>query len=224
MTGHDQRLGDPRIAAALRAFRAQGDPYAVRHTVQLTSFGGSGTTALTDSFQAAGLDLPPGPGQWPHKHTRRPPHGDAVPSDFRVVYPVGDPRDAVLSVFRRGYQWGHWRALHDVDEQTETPAFLDSLDAFLARDQDEFALEAHFDAWLAHPAGYPVMVVRFDRIDEVWDELRRFVGLPADHPRVTYRPRHSDWSSTEPGVRARLDELYGSLAARIDELPATMVV
>lgn len=220
---------DQAIAAALARQAivdhiAKGDPLAIRHRVQITSFGGSGTTALTNSFAAAGLDLPPGPAQWPHKHMRRPPTADDVPDGFRVVYPVGDPRDAVLSVFRRGIQDGHWRALHYIPPEVPSPDGLATLTSFLERGVDEFALLDHLRGWIAHPGGYPVMFVRFDLIDEAWDELARFVGLPARHPPVTLRSRASDWRASPPEVRDRLDAMYGELAALIDTFPPTQVI
>lgn len=217
-------IAEALAAAAVVEYARRGDPYAVRHRVQITSFGGSGTTALTAAFLDGGLDLPPGPGQWPHKHTRRPPEAAAVPAGFRVVYPVGDPRDAVLSVFRRDYQRGHWRALHDAPADAETPAFLDTLDTFLARGVDEFGLEDHLDAWLHHPPGYPVMVLRFDRIDDVWDEVADFVGLPPDRPRITRRARATDWRAAPPAVREAIDALYTPLAERIAGFPPVQVV
>jgi hypothetical protein len=212
--------------AAIDDFVGKGDPYAIRHRVQVTSLGGSGTTAITASFLEAGLDLPPGPAQWPHKHLRRPPVADEVPDGFRVVYPVGDPRDAVLSVFRRGIQDGHWRALHleSLEADTATPTRLADLDTFLDAGIDDFELTDHLRGWLDHPPGYPVMFVRFDLIDEAWDELASFVGLPPDHPRISFEARASDWRATPPAVRDRIDEMYGELAAFIDSFPAVRVV
>ena len=209
---------------AIADFVAKGDPLVIRHHVQITSFGGSGTTALSNSFAVAGLDLPPGPAQWPHKHLRRPPTADEVPADFRVVYPLADPRDAVLSVFRRGIQDGHWRALHYVPPEVPTPEGLATLTAFLERGVDELALMDHLRGWIAHPAGYPVMFVRFDLIDEAWDEIARFVGLPVGHPPVTLRARASDWRASPPDIRDRLDAMYGELAALIDTFPPTRVI
>ena len=217
-------MGEALADAAIRAYAAEGDPYRIRHRVQITSFGGSGTTALTKSFLEAGLVLPPGPAQWPHKHTRRPPTAAAVPEGFRVVYPVGDPRDAVVSIFRRTYQWGHWRALHDGPEDRDPPASLESLESFVAAGVDEFALADHLDTWLDHPPGYPVMVLRFDRIDEAWETLADFVGLPDDHPRLVHLARASDWRAAPPTVREGLDALYGPLAARIAGFPPVQVV
>lgn len=209
---------------AIAEFVAKGDPFAVRHQVQITSFGGSGTTALTQSFLDAGLDLPPGPAQWPHKHLRRPPTSDAVPAGFRVVYPVGDPRDAVLSVFRRGIQDGHWRGLHHIDPATPTPDRLADLESFLAAGIDDFGLADHLERWRHHPPGYPVMFVRFDLIDDAWDDLAAFVGLPEGHPRLHHRARASDWSTVPAEYRAPLDAMYGELAALIETFPATQVI
>lgn len=221
---HDLAIAAALSRRAIDDFAAKGDPYAVSHTVQLTSFGGSGTTALTRSFVDARLDLPPGPAQWPHKHLREPPSGDDVPAGFRVVYPLSDPRDAVLSLFRRGIQDGHWRWLRRVEPTVATPESLTDLEHFLAAGIDEFDLADHVDRWRAHPPGYPVMFVRFDRIDEVWDRLAEFVGLPEGHPPVAYRARASDWRSEPPEVREPLHALYGDLAAQIESRPPMEVI
>lgn len=209
---------------AIEDFVAQGDPYAIRHTVQVTSLGGSGTTALSASFIAAGLDLPPGPGQWPHKHLRNPPAAADVPEGFRVIYPISDPRDAVLSVFRRGIQDGHWRALRGIDPEVPTPSMLADLDAFLATGEDGFDLLGHLTRWIDHPPGYPVMFVRFDLIDSGWDDVAAFAGLPQSHPRVRYETRASDWRTESPEVRARLEEIYDPVAELIASFPATKVI
>ncbi len=219
----NHRIAEALAAEAIADAVEQGDPYAVRHRVQVTSLGGSGTTSLTASFVEAGLDLPKGPGEWPHKHLRTPPTGDEVPPGFRVVYPISDPRDAVLSIFRRGIQAGHWRWLN-LPHDGEPPAALDDLESFLEGGVDEFGLTDHLERWIDHPPGYPVMFVRFDRIDEAWDELAEFVGLPAGHPPVSYQARASDWRSEAEWVRTRIDEIYGDLAERIESFPAARVV
>lgn len=220
----DHALAIALSRKAILEYVAQGDPFAVPHTVQITSCGGSGTTALTDNFVDAGLSLPRGPGQWPHKHQRVPPAADVVPEGFRVVYVLGDPRDAVLSVFRRGIQVGHWTGLHHYGEDVPVPAALDSLAAFVEKGEDLFALDDHVQQWLDHPPGYPVMFLRFNRVDEAWDDVAEFVGLPHGTPRLSFESRHSDWRSEAPVVRDMLDSLYGGLAERIDQMPASMIV
>ena len=219
MAEWNARIAEAVAAEAIETFAAQGDPFAFHHTVQITSLGGSGTTALTKVMEDEGLDLPRGPAQWPHKHMRRAPEAGEVPDGFRVLYPVGDPRDTVLSIFRRGIQAGHWRALLHNDPEIPVPASLESLDTFLAAGVDEFDLAGHFAGWFDHPPGYPVMFLRFDFIDDVWDEVAAFVGLADSVEPVRHRPRTSDWRAEPAPIRDALDALYGELAARIDALP-----
>ena len=68
------------------------------------------------------------------------------------------------------------------------------------------------------------MFVRFDLIDEAWDALADFVGLPSGHPPVTYQARASDWRAEPDPIRTRIDEIYGQLAARIASFPAYQIV
>lgn len=201
-----------------------GDPYRITHTVQVTSFGGSGTTALCQNFLAGGVDLQPGPAQWPFKHRRQPPRADEVPEGFRVLYLVGEPRDAILSIFRRDYQIGHYRALHGKDPGADTRRRLETLDTFLAAGVDDFALAEHLEGWLDHPAGYPVLFVRYESLSDAWDEVAAFVGLPPDHHALPRRSRRSDRRAIPAPMQEQLDALYGDLAARIAELPPTLVV
>ena len=211
------------LAPRLAAYADRHDALLIDHTVQVTSFGGSGTTALCDHLLALGVDLQKGPAQWPFKHRRNPPPASEVPEAFRVVYLVGDPRDAVMSVFRRDYQIGHWAALNERDPDEETQRRLASLDAFLDAGRDEFELADHFARWRAHDRGYPVMFLRYDHLGEVWPDVARFVGLPPEAPALETRPRHSDWRALPPERRRQLDALYGELARTIDELPSVEI-
>jgi hypothetical protein len=209
---------------AIRRHASHGDPYRIEHRVQVTSFGGSGTTALCDHLLAAGVELQPGPAQWPFKHRRTPPTADQVPDGFRVVYVVGDPRNAVLSLFRRGIQYGHYEALNERPPEAPTAERLRDLESFLAGDGDPFDLADHVHGWLHHPPGYEVLFARQEHMRAEWPKIADFVGLPSDHPALRGRTRSSDWSSRPEGVRARLQELYGPLAAQIEAMPPLQVV
>jgi hypothetical protein len=207
------------LAPRLADYADRHDALAIDHTVQVTSFGGSGTTALCDHLLSLGVDLQKGPAQWPFKHRRIPPSATEVPDGFRVVYLVGDPRDAIMSVFRRDYQVGHWSALNERDPDDETQRRLASLDAFLDAGHDEFELADHFARWRAHDPGYRVMFLRYDHLGEVWPEVADFVGLSPAQPALPTKARHSDWRSLPPERRRQLDALYGELARTIDALP-----
>ena len=212
------------LARELPEYERSVDPYRVTHTVQVTSFGGSGTTALCAHLLAAGVDLQPGPAQWPFKHRRQPPSAHEVPEGFRVLYLVGDPRDAVLSIFRRNLQVGHYGALHGRPPEPEVMQRLETLETFLAAGIDDFDLAGHVDGWLHHPAGYPVLFVRYDRLPEVWDEVNAFVGLEPEHPPMPLRERNSDSRAISSPAKEQLDTMYGELAARIVALAPTQLV
>lgn len=209
---------------AIRQYKAEGDPYRIQHTVQVTSFGGSGTTALCNHLLRAGVDLQPGPAQWPFKHRRRPPAAGDVPEGFRVVYLVGDPRNAVLSLFRRGIQVGHFEALHERSPDPAMAQRLRDIDTFLAGDDDPYELADHVRGWLEHPAGYPVLVVRQDRLASEWREIATFVGVPHERPSIPSRVRTSDWRNESRWVKTRLNHLYGDLAAEIDAMPPLRLI
>ena len=141
--------------------------------------------------------------------------GRRVPPGFRV-YIVGDPRDAVLSIFRRGLQIGHFRSLNGIDPGPHARQRLETLETFLAAGVDDFGLAHHVDGWLAHPDGYPVLFVRYEQLAESWDTLSTFVGLEPGRPAMPIRTRSSNRQELGSPAKEQLDLLYGDLAARID--------
>jgi hypothetical protein len=215
---------ETELAAFLAQYAQRADAFEIDHTIQVTSYGGTGTTALYRSFIEGGLSVPKGPGQWPFKHRRSAPQASEVPDDFRVVYIIGDPRDAVVSLFRRDYQIGHYQALHQrfLDPSLEGP--MSSIEAFCADGVDHFALADHFEGWQNHPAGYPVMVLRYEYVADVWPEICDFVGLDPLPPSPTWRPRKSDWTSLKSPMREQLDAMYRSLAERVSALDPVQII
>lgn len=214
--------GDPHSDAVRRAladYAAHHGPLAeILHTVQMTSFGGSGSTALSGHLMAAGVDLPKTPGEAPFKHQRVPPDPRAVPQGFRVLYPFADPRNAMLSIFRRGRAVGHYRGLFLGEPPTEVAERLSCLDAFLRGGIDDFALEDHIDRWM-QPHGFPVMFFRYEALPAAWSAIQEFLGLGRDVPCLAVRPRTSDWRDLSSSERKVLESIYGRLASRLDAMP-----
>ena len=193
---------------------------AYEHTVQVTSYGGSGTNALIRHLEAAGVHLPTSPGGWPFKHGQ-PPSTDEVQPGYRVVYVHGDPRITVLSLFRRELHEAVFKWLNFGDEITASARqHLSSLEAFAEGGVDEFGFERHLDRWRDRdPKTYPVLFVRYERIDEAWPAIRDFVGLPDDYPVVPLYARESDWRQLPEPLRGRLDAIYERFAARVAARP-----
>ncbi len=212
------------LDAYLAEYAKRPDAFDVDHTVQITSYGGTGTTALYRTFIDGGLSIPKGPGQWPFKHRRIAPEASEVPDGFRVIYLIGDPRDAVVSLFRREYQVGHYQALHEQLLDPSMAESMSSIEAFTAKGEDHFALADHFNGWRNHPGGYPVMILRYEYVVSVWREICEFVDLDVDLPPPTWRKRRSDWTTLESPTRERLDGMYSALAKRVEALEPVQIV
>ncbi len=218
-SGSRARQLNDAIADRMLEELARSPEQTIRHTVQITSFGGSGTTALLEHLRQAGVDVPETPGSFPFKHQRTPPGSDRVPPGFRVVYPYGDPRNAVVSVFRREFQGGHYRGMRLRRPPADVEQSLHSLERFLERGIDEFEVADHFDRWFARDGrAYPVLFVRYEQLPEVWPTVREFVGLPPDQPALTVQPRVSEWQALPARLRDRIDRMYGDLARRLARL------
>lgn len=112
-----------------------------RHTVQLTSFGGAGTTMLYRFMTESGLDVPRD-GDWGiWKHAPEPPDSSEVRQGFRAVYLFGDPINAVLSVFNRKFQSFHVGRMHgDLDNWNDSWNLTEYLEAGV----DRFGMSDHF--------------------------------------------------------------------------------
>ena len=220
----ERRLNDAIADEMLHRLATSDELSQVRHRVQVTSFGGSGTTALLDHLRQGGVDVPATPGSFPFKHQRVPPAPDSVPPGFRVVYNFGDPRNAVESVFRRGFQGGHYRGMRLRKPTPEAERHLTDLDHFLDAGVDEFELEDHFEQWFDRDARpYPVLFLRYEQLPEIWPTVCEFVGLPRGSACLAMRSRASEWTALEDTQRERIDAMYGRLARRLAALPPVEV-
>jgi len=217
---YERRLNDAIADEMLDRLARSDELSQIRHRVQITSFGGSGTTALHEHLLQAGVDVPTTPGSFPFKHQRVPHASNVVPPGFRVVYPFGDPRNAVVSVFRRGFQGGHYRGMRLRKPTLEAENHLVDLEHFLEGGVDEFEIEDHFDRWFnGTNRTYPVLFLKFDHLAQAWPAVCEFVGLGPDTPCLPMRVRASEWTTLDAPQHERIDAMYGALARRLAALP-----
>lgn len=200
------------------------DVNAITHTVQVTSFGGAGTTALCAHLDKCGADIQSGPAHWPFKHRRHPPVLAATPTGFRAIYLVSEPRDAILSLFRRNYQVGHFKALNEREPTPAELVLLESLFTFVDGKVDVLGLGSHVDAWLTPGRGYPTLVVNHENLADSWPVIADFAGLGDQVPAFPRRDRHSSWEAQSEPIRVGLTNMFGELAERISALPATSLI
>jgi hypothetical protein len=154
-------------------------------------------------------------GDWaPWKHMRYPPCDHTVQRSFRALYVVADPRDAILSVFRRGYQ--HWH-IQRLDGDVSGWDYSWNLEKFLLSGHDHFRLRDHFDNWVKARRSYPIMVLKYHALWEHLSEVFKFFGVPlAWLERFPQREaRKVNWRSEAKEVQDALNNLYGDLAENI---------
>lgn len=192
----------------------------IEHTLQVTSFGGTGTTMLYKFLEKHDVDIPSDHPNWrPWKHLPRTPEDSDVRDGFRAVYVFGNPMNAVLSVFRRDYQRWHIRNMREEVTEPKSPDW--GLDEFLQETEDPFRMAQHFRGWTNADRSYPILGLKFDALWNHLPEFFAFAGLPTrcldEFPER--RERTSDWTEEEKSVRRGLQEFYGELWSEIQETP-----
>jgi hypothetical protein len=157
----------------------------------------------------------------PWKHQSSPPSDSQVSSGFRAVYLFSDPRNAVVSIFRRGIQHFHLSRLSDAvggwGVATRDPESW-PLSTFLDHGVDLFDMETQYDNWTNADRDYPIMILRFEALWDRLPEVFAFLGIPSESVRdfPSYRERHSNWKTDLAAEeREKLNHIYGNLAQRI---------
>lgn len=195
----------------------------IEHTVQVTSFGGVGTTMLYQFLDKHGLNTPDGHDWLPYKHMAPPPPDRDVRESFRAIYMFDNPMNAILSVFRRGFQ--HWHAQNMLGDACTWDDDW-TLEDFLERGKDHFRMHEHFRLWATARRNYPIMLLKFDALWRRLPEVFAFLGLPSclldEFP--VRRKRHSDWTDQPAANRESLLRLYGELHDEITAFPELKII
>jgi hypothetical protein len=165
------------------------------------------------------------------KHLPRPPRRDeyAIPQEFRAIYLVSDPIDAVLSVFRRGFHMAHAVRMQSEKNWPQSFVLRDDPDAvwgladYVKLGRDCFGIIEQYEAWTScspHDRSYPIAVVKYEAMWDCLGELYDFIGLPRS--RLVYFParkgRNRNRSCTASHI-ATLNTIYGDLRSTISSLP-----
>lgn len=211
----------------------------VRHTLQITSAGGAGTTMLYRFAEAASLDIysPSDGGGYSSdyglwKHRRHPITRADYPKiktriDYRVVYLVSNPYNAVYSLFRRGF---HLWALERLEVPKHQACKLDrnwTLHDYLDHGEDLFGMEDHVRNWTERPIdkNYPILVLKYERIEWNKDVLLNFMRVPEDRKHLFPKlgERESNFRALSTRHQNSMHKIYGRLAEYIDSLPEYFV-
>ena len=208
----------------------------ITHRIQVTSFGGSGTTMFLKYLKKQNLELPRDHDWGVWKHLPCPPdrYQYTIPPGFRAIYLFADPVESLLSVFLRRIQ-----ALHAMRMQSQSlwpPALqlehdpyrpIWGIDDFLKLGRDCFGMQAQFTNWTTSPCedrGYPIMLLKYESLWERLDEVLDFVGLPNVNASSFPERRERNSKAHLEYARPALNDLYRELILAIRKLPEYKII
>ncbi len=199
--------------------------YFAFHKIQVTSFGGAGTTMLCRYLSIFGAKMPSiTEGDWaPWKHMNYPPEDRAVSSDFKAIYLISDPREALLSVFRRGFQ--HW-LIQRMEGNLKQWDYSWDLETYLKSKSDFFGYQSHFNSWTQSERKYPILTIKYDHMWNHIPEIVEFSGISAIAVGM-FPKKHSRRSSLQnvsPEVLSALNSLFEELMDDIDDYPQFQII
>lgn len=183
-------------------------------SVALCSMGGVGSTALARHI-----------GSIADKTVREHAFSPSVYNDepqIKLGYVFGNPYNSVLSVFRRGFQAMHAKAMN---ANSDTPAANlknMSIEEYLERGIDEFRLERQLDNWL-NPAltQHPVILIKYEELSESIDDVLAFFDCEKS---FSVRSRKSSWLEQPKPIVEGLEKMYGGFFDKVNNMSAITIV
>ena len=180
----------------------------------MCSMGGVGSTALARHIGSIS-------DKTEREHAFSPSVYDSF-DQLRMGYMIGNPYNSVLSIFRRGYQQMHVKAMH-ANSGTK-PANLRgmTLEEYLERGVDEFFIERQFNNWVnnSNPK-HPTIIIRYELLGENIDQILNFFGNDKPFP---VKSRKSSWIDQPAHIKKGLEAIYGPLNAKIEGMPGIQII
>jgi hypothetical protein len=174
-------------------------------SIRLYSHGGCGTEyfqhALEDRHIAQTI------GKQRDRHKRNP----SGLGSKRVIYLYGDPRNTILSFYRRQFGDGpiHCNNLGIKYDQF----FPKTIQCYICQDYDAFGLEEHFDNWTALRDRPNTLLVQYELLenDDYLKRIEEFIGCGMR--KVAFKKRNSDWKDFP-----QLTTIHSSLLEKIEKI------
>ena len=188
-------------------------PYQFKYLI--SSFGGCCTSMLIKFLNPWYLTKTNH--MWYHlelKHCPTPP--THLRHAFKAVYLFGDPRNALVSIYRRKLQNVHYFNIF----QKQSADLPQTLDLFLERGEDIFGFESHFLSWTNSSATQRSFPILFVNSDYLWDNLSYLFDY-LEVPRKSRnsfpcrRPRESSWEGLSATQREQINSIFGNVTDTI---------
>jgi len=191
-------------------------PYQFKYLV--SSFGGCCTSMLIKFLNPWYLTKTNH--MWYHlelKHSPSPPIH--LMHDFKAVYLFGDPRNALISIYRRNLQNIHYYNIF----QKQGAGLPQTLDHFLERGEDIFEFESHFLSWTSSSATQRTFPILFVNADFLWDHLDHLfdyleVSRKSRKEFPCRRSRESSWEDLPAKQKEQINLIFGNVMKKIESI------
>lgn len=184
--------------------------------LHLVSTGGTGTYAIAD-WAKGRLHVKRVPAH------QRAPH---IPDGDRVLYVFGDPRNQLLSFFRRGFMKKPY--LHGRHVRANL-SYLNqhnswTLDEYLREEYDAYGLAEHLSGWLNyHSRRYDIMFARYEALGTPAVETRVRAWIGADR-QFRLKKRASDYTTLTDNQQGAMKRMFADMLLLVNELPDCMEI
>lgn len=181
--------------------------------VVVTSFGGVGTSFLM-FYLAQFKEINSPEDRDSLKHLPLPPI--SFNPRIKFIYVYGDPRLAVISLFRRGYhhlqsyKLQSYKLRWDIDSQSLIPRKM-TIQEYAALGIDRFRFREHFYNWYNCLLTHETMFLRYETLFESVELILDFLDIPRNH--IDSFPKKVDRSSKKSDIHPKtwnhLNTIYG---------------
>jgi len=140
----------------------------------------------------------------------------------RFMYVFGDPRNQLMSFFRRGFMKAPYEHCKHVSGNVKYLAQRKEWTVvdYLQDEYDAYMLYEHLKGWLTHhPRNYDIMFVRYEALSKpaVRQRMQEWVGQ--DKP-FEFAPRASNWKEQLTATnRVAINRMFGPMTLLIEQLP-----
>jgi len=168
-----------------------------------------------------------------NQHFRNPPKSFNR-KDYKVLYMYGDPRNILLSSLNRvrpgpkpGVNRWNWH-LYCKYMQADVEYFGDSeertIDRLLQDNYDPLRLEDHFLSWLNVNAEYPLMLLKYEALEEpkTFQHVLDFFEVEGDYS-YGWRPRETSYLKLTLEQQVQITELFKDLLKIQAEIPPVYI-
>ena len=143
----------------------------------------------------------------------------------KVLFMVGNPYNALLSVFRRNYQRQHEISMgygkYWFNRESEMKVHINNdttIDNYLKSGADRFNMYEHFYNWYNYEKNdIQILIIKYEYLYLHINYIMKF--LDCNKP-FTVKKRLSDWRKESDDVKNGFENMYGDLKSKIDSIPS----